>query len=63
MLPVPKTNFPPMIGAHIARNTQPPTHPIFRKRTRLFHILSDEFLIHPRPAFLQCFTCKIDGKK
>ncbi len=25
MLPVPKTNFPPMIGAHIARNTQPPT--------------------------------------
>lgn len=25
MLPVPKTNFLPMIGAHISRNTQLPT--------------------------------------
>ena len=23
--PEPKANYPPMIGAHIARNTQPPT--------------------------------------
>ena len=25
IIPEPKTNYPPMIGAHIARNTQPPT--------------------------------------
>jgi len=25
MLPVPKTNFSPMVGAHISRFTQPPT--------------------------------------
>jgi hypothetical protein len=58
MLPLPKTNFLPMIGAHIVRFTQPLTHPIFRKRTQLFHILSDEFLIHSHPVFLR----KIDGK-
>lgn len=52
----PKTTYPPMVGAHIARLTQT-THPIFRKRSRIFHILSDEFL-KDQPSIFS----KIDGK-